>query len=165
MPVIRLAFFLANLIWLSTRSKFCCCIRRTEVEMKHKATFELELNERVLLVSAFGVWTLNDAKDYVRRFRTMVQPIVMQPWCIIMDATAWKMSPSEVFALLQHHTSWSFANNLRMAVTILPDDQLLQWQFSKATAIEKPENFISKTAQDMTTARQMARAEGFIKSD
>ena len=133
--------------------------------MKHKAAFSLHLNQQVLVVTALGVWTIADAKDYVRQFRTLVQPIVAQSWAIIMDTTQWKMCPADVFVLLQDNTRWCYENNLLMAVTILPDDQLLQWQFSKATAIVKPEGFISKTAADLVVARQMVRAEGYSLSD
>lgn len=133
--------------------------------MKHKAAFSLNLNQQVLLVTALGVWTIADAKDYVRQLRALVQPIVAQSWAIIMDTTCWKMCPADVFALLQDNTRWCFEHNLLMAVTILPDDQLLQWQFSKATAIAKPEGFISNTAADLVTARQMVRAAGYSLSD
>lgn len=133
--------------------------------MKHKAAFKLELRHRLLLVTACGVWTLADAKDYVRQLRALVLPIASQPWAIIMDTTAWQMSPAEVFALLQDNTRWCFENNLMQAVTILPDNQLLQWQFSKATAIEKPEGFISQTAADIAAARKLVQAAGFNTLD
>lgn len=133
--------------------------------MKHKAAFKLELRHRLLLVTACDVWTLADAKEYVRQLRALVLPIASQPWAIIMDTTAWQMSPAEVFALLQDNTRWCFENNLMQAVTILPDNQLLQWQFSKATAIEKPEGFISQTAADIAAARKLVQAAGFNTLD
>ena len=133
--------------------------------MKHKAVFKLELQQRVLILTANGVWTLADAKDYVRQLRAMVQPIISQPWAIIMDAAAWQMSPADVFALLQDNTRWCFNNNLMQAVTILPDDQLLKWQFSKVTATEKPKGFISQTAGDIAAARKLVQAAGFSLTD
>lgn len=133
--------------------------------MKHKAAFKLELQQRVLILTANGVWTLTDAKDYVRQLRAMVQPIISKPWAIIMDTAAWQMSPADVFALLQDNTRWCFNNNLMQAVTILPDDQLLKWQFSKVTATEKPKGFISQTAGNIAAARKLVQAAGFTLAD
>ena len=130
--------------------------------MKHKAAFHLQLEQRLLIVTAKGVWTLNDAKEYVRALRKLVQPITEQAWAIIMDTSAWQLSPADVFAILQDNTRWCFEHKLVMAVTILPEDQLLKWQFAKATSIEKPEGFISELAEDMATARQLVRAAKVI---
>lgn len=131
--------------------------------MKHKAAFHLQLEQRLLVVTANGVWTLNDAKEYVTAFRKLVQPITNNAWAIIMDASAWQLSPADVFAVLQDNTRWCFEHQLVMAITILPEDQLLRWQFGKATAINKPEGFISEFTSDVATARQMVQAAKVIE--
>lgn len=130
--------------------------------MKHKKPFTLQLADRMLLVTAQGVWTLADAKEYVRQMRMLVDPILAQQWAAILDCRAWQMSPAEVFSLLQDNTQWCFERNLMMAVTVLPDDPLLRWQFSKATAMEKPSGFISQFSDDVATAREAVRAAGYL---
>ena len=133
--------------------------------MKHKVAFHLQLEQRLLVVTANGVWTLNDAKEYVQALRKLVQPITGRPWAIIMDTSAWQLSPADVFAVLQDNTRWCFENQLAMAVTILPEDTLLRWQFGKATAINKPDGFISEFAADVATARQMVQAAKVIEEN
>lgn len=130
--------------------------------MKHCKPFSLELTDRVLRVTAFGVWTLVDAREYVRQMRLLVQPVINNDWACILDARLWKMSPAEVFSLLRDNTLWCYQRKLMYAVTLLPDDKMLQWQFIKTTEMEKPEGFVSRLAEDDLAAYALLRAAGYM---
>jgi hypothetical protein len=131
--------------------------------MKHQKPFSLELTDRVLRVTAYGVWTLADAKAYVTQFRMLVAPLIEQDWATILDARAWQLSPADVFSLLKDNTLWCFQHNLKFVVTLLPEDNLLQWQFAKATGIDKPQGLVSRFATEEQAAYDMVRAAGFMR--
>lgn len=130
--------------------------------MKHKKPFALELTAKVLTVTAFGVWTLADTKDYVLKMRQLAKPLLDNDWAIILDVRLWQMSPAEVFALLSDNTLWCYQHNLKCAVTLLPDDKLLQWQFVKSTETTRPEDFVSHVATDDAAARAILGAAGYL---
>jgi hypothetical protein len=130
--------------------------------MKGKQPFLLTVTDRVLLVTALGVWTVTDTKDYVRQFRKLVKPLITAPWAIILDARYWQMSPAEVFDILLDNTAWCFQHQLMYAVTILPDDNLLRWQFFKATEMAKPDGFVSLFAENELAADAILRAAGYL---
>jgi len=130
--------------------------------MKHQEPFSLKIMDRVLLVTAYGVWTLADAKDYVEQLRLLVQPVITDDWAVILDIRQWKMSPAEVFTLLRDNTKWCFQHRLKAAVTILRDDNMLQWQFVKATEMEKPIGFFSSIAEDEVAAYRILQAAGYM---
>lgn len=130
--------------------------------MKHSKPFSLELTDRVLRVTAYGVWTLVDAREYVQQMRALVQPVIKGNWGCILDARLWQMSPAEVFSLLRDNTLWCYQRNLMYAVTLLPDDKMLQWQFIKTTGMEKPEGFVSRLAEDELAAYDLLRAAGYM---
>lgn len=132
------------------------------VTMKHKQPFFLIVKDRVLQVTANGVWTLTDATEYVDQLRNLVQPLINEPWAIILDARDWHVSPAEVFALLRDNTQWCFQHKLMYAVTLLPDDSMLQWQFIKATDIEKPQGFESHFVNNEPAAEVLLRAAGYL---
>lgn len=131
--------------------------------MKHAKPFSLELTDRVLRVTAYGVWTLADAKEYVRQFRLLMAPIIDEDWAIILDARRWQLSPADVFSLLQDNTLWCYQRNLKYVVTLLPEDHLLRWQFAKATEISRPLALSSHLAQDEQAAFDMVRAAGYMR--
>jgi len=130
--------------------------------MKHAKPFSLELTDRVLRVTAYGVWTLADAKEYVRQFRLLMAPVTTEDWAIILDARRWQLSPADVFELLKDNTLWCFQRKLKYVVTLLPEDNLLRWQFAKATEIDKPEGLSSRLAEDEQAAFAMVRAAGYM---
>lgn len=133
--------------------------------MKHKQAFKLKLENKVLVATGFGVWTARDAEEYVAQFRRIVAPIANKPWAIILDVSAWEMSPIEVFALIKDNTQWCYQHNLAMAVSILPRDELLKWQFGKSTEINKPANFISEFSKDVASAMDIIHAAKVLRDD
>jgi hypothetical protein len=135
---------------------------RFEVPVKHKKPFSLELTDRVLVVTAHGVWTLADAKTYVRQFRLLMAPVIEHEWAIILDARRWQLCPADVFAVLKDNTLWCFQRKLTYVVTLLPEDNLLRWQFAKATEIDKPDALHSHLADDEQAAFAMVRAAGYM---
>ncbi|HSG51226.1 MAG TPA: hypothetical protein VLA40_03885 [Rheinheimera sp.] len=130
--------------------------------MKHKKPFTLDLTNRVLTVRAFGIWTYADAKEYVQKMRQLAQPLLSSDWALVLDVRSWQMSPEDVFALLRDNTMWCYQHNLKMAVVLLPNDKLLQWQFVKSTETTRPDDFISHIAADDTAAQSILRAAGYL---
>ena len=130
--------------------------------MKHKKPFALDLTDKVLTVRAYGVWTYADAKEYVQKMRQLAAPLLDAQWAIVLDAREWQMSPAEVFSLLSDNTLWCYQRNLKCAVTMLPDDKLLQWQFVKSTETTRPADFVSHVAADDAAAQSILRAAGYL---
>lgn len=130
--------------------------------MKRSKPFSLKLTNRVLHVTAYGLWTMADATEYVRQMRLLVKPLTNSKWACILDARLWQMSPADVFSLLRDNTLWCYQHQLMCAVTLLPDDKLLQWQFIKATDMEKPMGFASHLAEDEQAAYAIMQAAGYM---
>lgn len=130
--------------------------------MKNKKAFSLNLEQRVLWVRADGIWNNRTAHDYVTELRQLVQPILAEPWAIVLDIRHWQLSPAEVFSVLNDNTRWCFEHNLRHVETIYADNAVVMWQFLKATDAVKPDNLVSQVATDETAARQSLQAAGFL---
>ncbi|KKO47255.1 hypothetical protein WG68_00990 [Arsukibacterium ikkense] len=131
--------------------------------MKNKQTFSLSLEQRALWVRADGIWNERTAKDYVREFRQLVQPILTEPWAAVLDIRQWQLSPADVFSILKDNTQWCFAHNLRHVETIYADNAVVMWQFVKATEVtNRPANLISQVATDEQAARKVLQAAGFL---
>lgn len=132
--------------------------------MKANTAFELTLQDNTLWVKADGVWTLSTAKAYVKAFRNTVQPVIGQPWALVLDIRSWQVSPAEVFSLLVDNTNWCYENNLQHVETICAENSLVMWQFAKATLAEKPAHLVSKLAADSASAKWALYQAGFIKT-
>jgi hypothetical protein len=130
--------------------------------MKSKKAFSLNLEHRVLWVRADGVWNERTAHDYVTEFRQLVQPIINEPWAVVLDIRHWQLCPAEVFTILTDNTRWCLEHNLRHVETIYADNAVVMWQFLKATDAVKPDNLVSRVATDEMAARQSLQAAGFL---
>ena len=130
--------------------------------MKNMQAFSLSLEQRVLWVRAAGIWNDRTANDYVREFRKVVEPIVKQPWAVVLDIRHWQLSPADVFSILKDNTQWCFSRNLSHVETIYADNAVVMWQFVKATDTKKPQDLVSHVATDDNAARQSLRAAGFL---
>ncbi len=132
--------------------------------MKNKKVFSLNLEHRVLWVRADGIWNNMTAKEYVREFRQLVQPILSQPWAVVLDIRQWLLSPADVFSVLKDNTQWCFAHNLSHVETIYADNAVVMWQFVKATEVtNRPADLISQVAKDEQAARSVLQAAGFLE--
>lgn len=130
--------------------------------MKAKKAYKLNLQDKVLWVVADGYWTLATAKAYVKEFRSLVQPIVTEPWALVLDIRAWQISPAEVFELLVDNTNWCYQHKLQHVETLCADNALVMWQFAKATLAEKPAYLVSQIAADEQSAKQALFDAGFL---
>ncbi|SNY54163.1 hypothetical protein SAMN06297280_2586 [Arsukibacterium tuosuense] len=130
--------------------------------MKNKKAFSLSLEQRVLWVRADGIWNDRTANDYVQEFRQLVQPIVAEPWAVVLDIRHWQLSPAGVFSVLNDNTRWCFEHNLRHVETIYADNAVVMWQFVKATDTAKPDDLVSQVAADEEAARKALQAAGFL---
>jgi hypothetical protein len=134
--------------------------------MNNRKVFSLSLEQRVLWVTADGIWNNRTAKDYVTQFRQLVQPIITQPWAVVLDIRHWQLSPADVFSILRDNTQWCFSHNLSHVETIYADNAVVMWQFVKATEVtNRPDNLISQVAKDEQTARNVLQAAGFLQTN
>lgn len=131
--------------------------------MKNRKAFSLSLEQRVLWVRADGVWNERTANDYVQEFRQLVQPILTEPWAVVLDIRHWQLSTAQVFSVLKDNTRWCFEHNLHHVETIYADNAVVMWQFVKATQVSnRPANLISQVATDEHAARSVLQAAGFL---
>ncbi len=125
--------------------------------------YQLQLMDQVLWVQVFGVSTLLGTEEYIRDFRALVTPLVAKPWAVLLDIRQWQASPAQSLELLKQNSVWAIANNLHHVELLLPADQLLTWQYLKATEVEKPEYLTRHIAEDEESARLSLQAAGYLK--
>ncbi|WP_337878723.1 hypothetical protein [Rheinheimera sp.] len=128
----------------------------------HKA-YQLKLEQRVLWVKAIGVSTVLQTEEYIKAFRETVQPVLHEPWAVVLDMSLWQPSPAQSFALLQDNSVWALAHNLKHVEILLPADPILTWQYLKATDTDKPLDLTRHLASDEQDARQSLIQAGFIR--
>lgn len=125
--------------------------------------YQLKLMDQVLWVQVFGVSTLLGTEEYIRDFRALVAPATKKPWAVVLDIRQWQASPAQSFELLKQNSVWAIANNLHHVELLLPADQMLTWQYLKATEVEKPDYLTRHTAEDEESARLYLQAAGYLK--
>jgi len=130
--------------------------------MSREKSYRIEINDRVLWVTALGVTTLRDTEEYVEEFRRTVQPLLGAPWACVLDMRGWLPSPSETFALYRDNSLWCFARQLSYVVVILPLEPVQAWQYIKATDVPRPDTVITERAADENQARSVLRALGYL---
>jgi hypothetical protein len=126
--------------------------------------YQLQLLDQVLWVRVFGVSTVLGTEEYIRDFRAMVASILNQPWAVVLDVRQWQASPAQSLELLKQNSVWAFAQNLHHVELLLPTDEMLTWQYLKATEVEKPAYLTKHIAQDEESARLYLQAAGYLKS-
>ncbi|MBU0912054.1 MAG: hypothetical protein KKF22_05905 [Gammaproteobacteria bacterium] len=125
--------------------------------------YQLQLMDQVLWVQVFGVSSLLGTEEYVRDFRALVTPIVAQPWAVVLDIRQWQASPAQSLDLLKQNSVWAFAHNLHHVELLLPADEMLTWQYLKATEVDKPAYLTKHIAEDEESARLFLQAAGYLK--
>ncbi|WP_233079009.1 hypothetical protein [Rheinheimera soli] len=125
--------------------------------------YQLQLMDQVLWVQVFGVSSLLGTEEYIRDFRALVAPIVSTPWAVVLDIRQWQASPAQSLDLLRQNSVWAFAHNLHHVELLLPADEMLTWQYLKATEVEKPEYLTRHIAEDEESARMFLQAAGYLK--
>jgi hypothetical protein len=125
--------------------------------------YQLKLMDQVLWVQVFGVSTLLGTEEYIRDFRALVAPATAKPWAVVLDIRQWQASPAQSLELLKQNSVWAIANNLHHVELLLPADQMLTWQYLKATEVEKPEYLTRHTAENEESARLFLQAAGYLK--
>jgi hypothetical protein len=126
--------------------------------------YQLQLMGSVLWIQVFGVSTLLSTEEYIRDFRALVLPVLSEPWAIVMDIRQWQASPSQSLDLLKQNSVWAFTHNLHHVELLSPADEMLTWQYLKATEVEKPHYLTRHIADDEETARISLQAAGYLKS-
>ncbi len=124
--------------------------------------YRLKLEQRTLWVRAIGVWTVRDIADYIADFRATVQPILGQPWALVLDVREWQTSPKEIFAGVADNSTWCVQHQLAHVVALLPADHVIGWQFLKATAVEMPPSLVRQRADSEQEARNNLVSAGFL---
>lgn len=125
--------------------------------------YQLQLMDQVLWVQVFGVSSLLGTQEYVRDFRALVTSIVAEPWAVVLDIRQWQASPAQSLDLLKQNSVWAFAHNLHHVELLLPADEMLTWQYLKATEVEKPAYLTKHIAEDEESARLFLQAAGYLK--
>lgn len=127
------------------------------------AAYQLQLMDQVLWVRAVGVSTVLATEEYVRDFRALISPVLSEPWAVVLDIRQWQASPAQSLDLLRQNSVWAIKNNLHHVELLLPTDQMLTWQYLKATEVEKPEYLTRHIADDDESARLFLQAAGYLK--
>ena len=125
--------------------------------------YQLQLIDQVLWVQVFGVSTVLGAEEYIHDFRATVAPILAKPWAVVLDIRQWQASPAQSLDLLKQNSVWAFAHNLHHVELLLPADEMLTWQYLKATEVEKPAYLTRHIAEDEESARMFLQAAGYLK--
>lgn len=130
--------------------------------MPSQKPYLLKLEQKVLWVRATGLWTSSHAEQYVKEFRQLVQPIINEPWALVLDMRQWEICPSDVLIRCVENTQWCYAHQLAHVETIYADNTMVLWQFAKATAAVKPHHLVSVAAVDEQAARDSLLRAGFL---
>lgn len=125
--------------------------------------YQLQLMDQVLWVQVFGVSTLLGTEEYIRDFRALVASIVAEPWAVVLDIRQWQASPAQSFELIKQNSIWAIVNNLHHVELLLPTDEMLTWQYLKATEVDKPAYLTKHIAEDEKSARLFLQAAGYLK--
>jgi hypothetical protein len=125
--------------------------------------YQLQRIDQVLWVQVFGVSSLLGTEEYIRDFRVLVAPIVAEPWAVVLDIRQWQASPAQSLDLLKQNSVWAFAHNLHHVELLLPADEMLTWQYLKATEVDKPAYLTKHIAEDEESARLFLQAAGYLK--
>jgi len=125
--------------------------------------YQLQLMDQVLWVQVFGVSSLLGTEEYIRDFRALVAPIVAEPRAVVLDIRQWQASPAQSLDLLKQNSVWAFAHNLHHVELLLPADEMLTWQYLKATEVDKPAYLTRHVAEDEESARLFLQAAGYLK--
>lgn len=129
---------------------------------KIKKCYELTLKDRTYWVKAIGVWTLRDVEEYIRDFRSQVNPIIGASWGLVLDVRDWQASPLDVIAGITDNSNWCVRNHLMFVVALLPKDHVSGWQFLKATAVDLPEGFVKHRVDSEEEARKLLQDAGYL---
>ncbi len=130
--------------------------------MSKQKAFHLKVEQRVMWVSAYQLWTKSTAQQYVREFRHLVLPVIGKPWAVVLDIREWQICPADAFAVLIDNTKWCFANHLQHVCIIGAENTMVMWQFAKATQAEKPAGVVSENVADEQAARQALTLAGYL---
>lgn len=125
--------------------------------------YQLQRIDQVLWVQVFGVSSLLGTEEYIRDFRVLVDSIVAQPWAVVLDIRQWQASPAQSLDLLKQNSVWAFSHNLHHVELLLPADEMLTWQYLKATEVDKPAYLTRHVAEDEESARLFLQAAGYLK--
>lgn len=125
--------------------------------------YQLQRIDQVLWVQVFGVSSLLGTEEYIRDFRALVDSIVAQPWAVVLDIRQWQASPAQSLDLLKQNSVWAFSHNLHHVELLLPADEMLTWQYLKATEVDKPAYLTRHVAEDEESARLFLQAAGYLK--
>lgn len=133
------------------------------MQKRQTKAYQIQQIDQVLWVQVFGVSTLLGTEEYVRDFRALVAPATAKPWAVVLDIRQWQASPAQSLELLKQNSVWAIANNLHHVELLLPTDELLTWQYLKATEVQKPAYLTRHIAEDEASARQYLQAAGYLK--
>lgn len=134
------------------------------MQRRQTKAYQLQLMDQVLWVRAFGVSSVLGTEEYIRDFRALASSVLNQPWAVVLDIRQWQASPAQSLDLLRQNSEWAFAQNLHHVELLLPGDEMLTWQYLKATEVEKPTYLTKHIAEDEESARLYLQAAGYLKS-
>lgn len=134
------------------------------MQRRQTKAYQLQLLDQVLWVQALGVSSLLGTEEYIRDFRALASFVFNQPWAVVLDIRQWQASPAQSLDLLRQNSKWAFAQNLHHVELLLPGDEMLAWQYLKATEVEKPTYLTKHIAEDEESARLYLQAAGYLKS-
>jgi hypothetical protein len=134
------------------------------MQRRQTKAYQLQLLDQVLWVRAFGVSSVLGTEEYIRDFRALASSVLNQPWAVVLDIRQWQASPAQSLDLLRQNSEWAFAQNLHHVELLLPGDEMLTWQYLKATEVEKPTYLTKHIAEDEESARLYLQAAGYLKS-
>ncbi len=133
------------------------------MQKRQTKAYQIQQMDHVLWVQVFGVSSLLGTEEYVRDFRALITPVITKPWAIVLDIRLWQASPAQSLQLLKQNSEWAIANNLHHVELLLPADEMLTWQYLKATEVEKPEYLTRHIAESEESARLNLQAAGYLK--
>jgi len=126
-------------------------------------SYQLKLIDSVLWVQVYGVSSVLSTEEYIRDFRALALPLVTKPWAVVLDIRQWQASPAQALALLRQNSLWAFAHHLHHVELLLPADEMLTWQYMKATEVKKPVYLTRHIAENEESARLSLQAAGYLK--
>lgn len=132
--------------------------------MPNQKPFTLKLEQRVLWVTAHGLWTTSSVEQYIQEFRSLVRPLTVAPWALVLDIRNWQICPADVLQRCVDNTQWCYRHKLAHVETIYADNSMVLWQFAKATAAIKPASLVSLAATDEVSARQSLVSAGYLSA-
>lgn len=100
-----------------------------------------------------GGWNLEGYRDFEKQFKAAAQPLISNPWGVIVDVREWELSTPDIEAVEKELQLWTLRNNQRWRAFVSEESKLKEEQINRSTKTVSHE-IVSRYFQSMEGARE-----------